>query len=249
MNKFIIITARTKSSRLKNKILQNVNSSFKSIDILVSRASRIGPEIILATSNDKSDDDLANYVKNKYFIRVFRGNLNNKVKRWHQCYLKYKIDYACMIDGDDLAFDFDLYKKEISSKNLSKYDIIKYCKGIVTGSFTYIFSKKFIKSLANQTKIYKNLDVIDFFINKKKFKIKTIYIQKKLKNHRIRLTLDYKKDLLFFRELYKHKPIFEKTNNIIKYLLKNKKISNINYALEVQWKKNQNKEITKHATK
>ena len=249
MIKYTIITARSTSSRLKNKILINVVNRFKSIDILVLRASRIGAPIILATSKDKSDNDLVKYVKNKYSIEVFRGNLNNKVKRWHQCYIKFKIDYACIIDGDDLAFDFDLYKKYIFSKDLNKYDIIKYPKGIITGSFTYIFSKKFIRSLAHQTKKYKILDVIDFFINEKKFKIKKIYIQNKFKNRKIRLTLDYKNDLLFFKKLFKHNSIFEKTNNLILFLLKNKKISNINYYLEIQWKKNQNKEISKHASK
>ena len=243
MNNFIIITARSNSTRLKNKILAKITPKYRSIDILIARASKIGLRIILATSNHKSDNDLVKYVKKKYSIDVFRGSLHNKLKRWHGCFLKYKIDYACMIDGDDLAFDHDMYKKNIFSKSLKKYNLVMYCKGIVTGSFTYILSKEVIKKLSNQTKKIRYLDVLDGILKNNKFKIKKINILKKFKKHKIRLTLDYKLDLIFFKELFKFKSIYESTNNLIFFLLKKKSISDINYSLEDAWKKNQIKQI------
>lgn len=243
MNKFTIITARANSTRLKNKILKKIVYNYKSIDILIARAQKIDTKLILATSNDKSDDNLVEYVRKRYPIKIFRGDLNNKIKRWNQCFTKYKVDYACIIDGDDLAFDYNLYNKYIFSRNLKKYDIFKYCTGIVTGSFTYIFSKKVIRKLAMQTKKIKYLDVLDHLIKKNNFKIKNIYVSDKLKNHKIRLTLDYKEDLLFFKKLYTLLPIVEETKNIITFLLKKKNITSINFKLETQWKNNQKNEI------
>ena len=58
-----IITARSSSKRLKNKIMLNISKKYKTIDILIQRSRLIGLPIILATSTAKSDDRLVNYVK------------------------------------------------------------------------------------------------------------------------------------------------------------------------------------------
>ena len=63
MNLFTIITARSSSKRLKNKIMLYITKELRTIDILVKRCKLIGLPIILATSNSKSDDKLVNHVK------------------------------------------------------------------------------------------------------------------------------------------------------------------------------------------
>ena len=104
-----IITARTSSKRLKKKIMLNINDKYKTIDILIKRSKLIGLPIILATSKSKTDDKLVNYVKKKYKINIFRGSLNNKVKRWYDCFNKYNLN--CCFRGHDLLTDYELYKK------------------------------------------------------------------------------------------------------------------------------------------
>ena len=124
MNIYSIITARTSSTRLPNKILLNIGKNQKSIDILIKRAIKIGYPIILATTNSSSDDKLCKYCKKNYKIKIFRSSKDNKIKRWYDCFQKFKIDKACMIDGDDLLFDFSLYKKMIN-KNYSYKEVTK----------------------------------------------------------------------------------------------------------------------------
>ena len=63
MNKHIIITARSNSSRLKNKILAQITNKHKTIDVIINRALKTKFPICLATSDHKSDDKLVNYVK------------------------------------------------------------------------------------------------------------------------------------------------------------------------------------------
>ena len=82
MNKYIIITARSDSSRLKNKILAKITKKYLAIDIIIQRAMKINKPICLATSKHKSDDKLVNYVKKNYKIDIFRGDQNNKISRW-----------------------------------------------------------------------------------------------------------------------------------------------------------------------
>ena len=247
MNKYIIITARSDSSRLKNKILAKITKKYLAIDIIIQRAMKINKPICLATSKHKSDDKLVNYVKKNYKIDIFRGDQNNKISRWIDCIKKFNIDYAALIDGDDLAFDFLLYKKYLKKIDL-KNKVFKFNNDIIPGSFTYIFSSKDLNLLHTKSKKVKKVDVIEYFL-KYLSEIKEINSPKYLIDKNIRLTLDYKDDLKFFRALYRNVNILEKTSNIVKFLEKNVKIKNINYHLEENWKKNQLKEVYLHEKK
>ncbi len=247
MNKYIIITARSDSSRLKNKILAKITKKYLAIDIIIQRAMKINKPICLATSKHKSDDKLVNYVKKNYKIDIFRGDQNNKISRWINCIKKFNIDYAALIDGDDLAFDFLLYKKYLKKIDL-KNKVFKFNNDIIPGSFTYIFSSKDLNLLHAKSKKVKKVDVIEYFL-KYLSEIKEINSPKYLIDKNIRLTLDYKDDLKFFRALYRNVNILEKTSNIVKFLEKNVKIKNINYHLEELWKKNQLKEVYSHEKK
>ena len=247
MNKYIIITARSDSSRLKNKILAKITKKYLAIDIIIQRAMKINKPICLATSKHKSDDKLVNYVKKNYKIDIFRGDQNNKISRWIDCIKKFNIDYAALIDGDDLAFDFLLYKKYLKKIDL-KNKVFKFNNDIIPGSFTYIFSSKDLNLLHTKSKKVKKVDVIEYFL-KYLSEIKEINSPKYLIDKNIRLTLDYKADLKFFRALYRNVNILEKTSNIVKFLEKNVKIKNINYHLEEHWKKNQLKEVYLHEKK
>ncbi len=246
MNFFTIITARSSSKRLKNKIMLNITKELRTIDILVKRSKLIGLPIILATSNSKSDDKLVKYVKKKYKINIFRGSLNNKIKRWYNCFLKYKIDAACFIDGDDLLFDFNLYKKNINyMRYISKPLMMKNPLNIVTGAFTYIINDKFLEKIYTKSKNVKNVDVIDNYYknirNVKKIKLSNI-----LKSKKVRLTLDYNDDYIFFKKVFAKIKFDLATKNIVKFLISEKKLININFYLNILWKKNQLKEIKKN---
>jgi len=147
-----------------------------------------------------------------------------------------------------LAFDYQLYKYYLSKFKKNNMHSLKFPRKIVTGSFTYIFTKKDIIKLYKLTKKMHSLDVIEFYVKKIK-NIKNIKVNKILINKNIRLTMDYEKDLLFFKKLYKQLSILEQTQKIINFLEKNKKIKKINYFLNTLWKKNQLKEIKFHEKK
>ena len=76
----VIVTVRTSSKRLPNKAIMEIKPGIKSIDIVIKRAKKIGSTVILATSNDVSDDILVQIAK-QHKIEVFRGALLNKIKR------------------------------------------------------------------------------------------------------------------------------------------------------------------------
>ena len=133
-------------------------------------------------------------------------------------------------------------------KKKQKSTVYKFPEKIVTGAFTYIFDNTSLILIHKKTKKLKKIDVIEFFL-KYLNNIKEIKVPKKLMNEKIRLTLDYKDDLKFFKALYKKIDILEKKINIVNFLKKNDKIRKLNYHLEDFWRKNQLKEINTHEKK
>lgn len=244
MNKFnsvAIITVRNSSSRLPNKAIMSITEKFRSIDIVIQRAKETHLPLIIATSTDSSDDifmDIANDNK----IECFRGSLLNKIKRWYDCFNFFNIQYALLLDGDDLCHDFKIGKKAISKLIQSECDIIINPPEIVTGFFTYAISKKGIEKLYSVAKEEStNTDVITKFIEKAQLNIKILELDAYQINKNIRLTLDYIEDLDFFRKLYQNIKINEDGKNVIDFLLKNSDISNTNFFRESDYLKNQEK--------
>tara|TARA_Y100000992_G_C21274479_1_gene499087 strand:+ start:15844 stop:16578 length:735 start_codon:yes stop_codon:yes gene_type:complete len=238
IEKATIITARYSSSRYPGKILENITNKYKSIDILIKRAKKIKLPIILATSSNADDDRLCNYVKKKYNILIFRGSKKDKIKRWHDCFYKYKIHRACMIDGDDLCFDFNLYKN-----NLNKKGLVASNKKIITGIFTNIIESDSLKKIYKISRKNKDTEMIEPFISRSKIKKNYIKIKNLYLNKKIRLTFDYNEDLILLKIIFKNFKVLEKTENFVKFLKKNNHISKINYFREANWKKNQRMKI------
>ena len=237
-----IITARSSSKRLENKILLDISKNYKCVDILIERSKLVGLPIILATSIAKSDDKLVRYVKNNHKIIIFRGSLNNKVKRWYNCFTKYNLTSACFIDGDDLLFDYNLYKKNfIKAKKISRPYMLKNPKNIVTGAFTYIINFKFLEKIYKKSQKVKDVDVIEGFC-KNINKIENIKLEKTLVDKKIRLTLDYTDDYIFFKKIFKIFNPYSSTREVIKYLEKHSELTKINFFLNKSWKLNQLKQ-------
>jgi len=245
MEKALIITARTPSSRLPSKIIKKIYKNFRTIDIIIERAKKINLPIILATTKQKEDDFLCSYVKKKYKIKIFRGSFS-KILRWHQCYKKYKIKYGCITEGDDPLFNYKLYINEINKK--ITHDVITYPRNIISGGqFFYIISYKGIsklKNLINKHK-YNDTEIIDPFIKKAKLKKKTLFVKKIFKNKKIRLTLDYPEDYLLIKKIVKKFGHIADNEKIVNFLIKNKKLAKINFFRENDYLNNQDRIIKK----
>ena len=243
MKIYSIITARTSSSRFPGKILKNINKENKSIDILIKRAKKIGYPIILATTRNKKDNKLCAHVKKNYKIEIFRGSEKNKILRWKNCFEKFDIKKACMIDGDDICFDYNLYKKAIKTSH--KTSIVFYPKNIITGCFLYTLDyENLLKIVTNNNYNYDSEMVEPLFnifkIKKKILKIKSLY-----KNKKIRLTFDYDEDYKLLNIIFNKFKVTENTIKIINFLNKKKNISEINYFRENFFKRNQSIKIKK----
>ena len=234
-----IISARCSSSRLPNKALKEIIPGHTSIDIVITRAKQIGLPVILATSSDPTDNSFESICKN-HGIKIFRGALQNKLKRWNDCFEEFGIDYAIQIDGDDLCFDFKMAQNAIKQIQSGEFDLLTCKKEVITGLFTFAFTRNSIKKLFSIVKDQNiDTDIIVKFIEKSKLKIGYLEYSEFEMNKEIRLTLDYQEDLEFFKKLYSVNNITMPTIDIIRFLVDNPDVAKINFHKQSDFLKNQ----------
>ena len=223
-----LIPIRNSSTRLPNKSLKKIKNDLRSIDIVIKRAKKTNFFVILTTSTDSSDDVLVDIAR-EHSIAIFRGSLNNKIKRWYDCLKTFEIQNALIVDGDDLCFDYDIGIRSIQQLSSSSSELITYTKNIVPGFFTYAMTFNAIEKFYSFARTYSiDTDVIDKFIEQANWKTNFINLKSHEQNKHIKLTLDYVEDLEFFRKLYEHIDILDDGKTIIKFLEENKSIVDIN---------------------
>ena len=241
IKKAAIITVRNNSKRLPNKAISKIKNNTTSVEIMIARGIKTGYPVILATSSDSSDDIL-NELGKKHGIEVFRGSLLNKIKRWYDCFNKYNIKEALLIDGDDLCYDYNIGIRAMNQLNSSNEDVIMCPKNIITGLFTLAVNNNAIQKLYEIVpENNKDTDLFMHYLEIVKLNSSYINLKKHEKNKAIRLTLDYSEDLEFFRKIYEKMNIDDSSSKIISYLEKNKAIIKINYHRQKDFLANKEK--------
>ena len=203
-----IIQARSNSKRFNNKVLHKIyNKPIIWHVVSKIKKSKNVKKIIVATSKNKTDDELVKYlVKTK--INYFRGSLTNVAKRLCDAAEKNKAKFFMRISADSPLIDRAIIDKAIKIFNSQKkkYDIItnvfprSYPKGqsveIIKNSKLRNFLKKFNKEQKEHVTKY-------FYENYKSFMIKNFTsIKTKTKT---KLAIDTKDDLRLILKKYKKK--------------------------------------------
>lgn len=236
-----IITVRNSSKRLPNKVIMKVFHDLRAIDILIKRAQKTELPVIIATSTDPSDDVFEDIAKN-HNVMIFRGSLLNKIKRWYDCFNHFNIKNALLVDGDDLAYDYEIGKRAISYIKKFNVDMVLNPPNIICGFFTYALNRNGIAKLYDIAKFEDlDTDVIHKFIQLAHLKTSFIKLENNESNKEIRLTLDYPEDLEFFKKLYQNVSVTASGNDIVEFLENNATIKQINYHKQKDFLDNQKK--------
>lgn len=101
-----IIQARLDSSRLPGKALLEIRPGLKVIDSVMKRVtkSKYLDRVVLATSFDESDNELATHAESKGY-EVFRGSKDDVLGRYCQCAEKYQAQNIVRLTGDNPFID------------------------------------------------------------------------------------------------------------------------------------------------
>jgi spore coat polysaccharide biosynthesis protein SpsF len=96
----VVLQARTSSSRLPGKVMMKINGKpmiYWQIQ-RISQANRVN-ELVVATSVDTSDDQLADFL-NANSINVHRGSMHNVLSRFTEVAAKYPYSALIRLTGD-----------------------------------------------------------------------------------------------------------------------------------------------------
>jgi spore coat polysaccharide biosynthesis protein SpsF len=195
------ITARLKSSRLKQKILLDLNGK-SVLDRVIDRANKVKgiDGIVLCTSTNPQDSVLYdNALKNK--IQFYAGSEDDVLKRLLDAAKYFGYDAFVSITADNPLFSIytssllvDMYKKE-------QYDFIN-TKGLPIGCGTYLLDVKALE-VVNFMKQQSDTEIWGPFINRPDFfNVADLNIDNSSFDEKLRITLDYPEDYKLFRKIY-----------------------------------------------
>jgi len=240
-NSYALVTARSTSTRLPNKCFQLITDDLSTIQVVIRRAKKIGCPVILATTEDPSDDRLEE-ISLKEDILCFRGAIKNKIRRWSDCFRKYSITEGLLVDGDDPTFDFNVGARALDQLREDEPDMVFISPEMTPGFFTYGITRKGIEKLLTQASDPEmDTDVITEFINSAGLtKSYVSTMPEETEGHNVRLTVDYPEDIEFYRALYGKVNYLAPSPKIVRVALMNN-LQKINWHKQAQFLENQRK--------
>lgn len=120
----IIIQARMSSKRLPGKSLYNL-AGCPMLGYLLESLKHVkaAHRLVVATSGDRSDDALAEYVISQG-IECFRGDLLDVYGRFRDAIRHYGFDCFVRINGDSPLLDYRLVERALALYESSEVDIV-----------------------------------------------------------------------------------------------------------------------------
>ena len=226
MKKAVLVTVRLKSTRLKKKVLLNVEGR-PVLKYLTDRLkANFDGYIILCTSTHKSDDPIEIFAKEQKIL-CFRGSEEDVLDRYYKACKKFLIDKIYIIYGDEPFTDIDTMNQNF---NLLDESIPMWIKNdsLPEGTYGYGMTFKGLEYINNK-KLLNNLEVWQLMASK--MRLKKIELKTEMKQHysNYRFTIDYAEDLEFVKKVthrIQKNPIL--TEHIIELLKKNPEIVKIN---------------------
>ena len=223
------ITARLKSSRLKQKILLDLNGKPIIQRIIERCKATLGIDgVVLCTSTNPQDSILYDFaIKNE--IQFYSGSEDDVLDRLSSAAEYYGYDAFLSITADNPLFSIytsqilvDWYKKE-------QFDFM-FTKGLPIGVATCLLTTRALK-IANYMKKKSDTEIWGPFVDRSDFfNIAQLIVKNSSFGEDKRITCDYPEDYKLFRKIYDNYGI-ESIPNIHSYfeiLKENPELWNIN---------------------
>jgi len=232
-----IIQARLSSSRLPGKVMKLL-AGHPMIWHIYKRAEqcRFVDKVIIATSNDESDDPLAEFCyRNK--MNVFRGSLTNVMGRYIQILKQNKYKYYVRITGDCPLIHPDFIDHQIIALKKFNGDSVWIPKPGSLFEGQGVHSSRSLFHIASNSNSQIDLEHVgaEYHANNpEKFRIVEFELSKNLIIEDIRLTIDEEEDFTLMNEIYqalwKNRPIHLK--EVLAFLENNPEINKINQKIK-----------------
>jgi glutamate-1-semialdehyde 2,1-aminomutase len=202
MRVIAIIQARLDSIRFPKKVLEKIDNK-KLINFLIMRIllSKQVNQIVVAIPNNKKNVELEKVlIKNKK-IYLFKGNNNNVLDRYYKAAKKYNADYIVRITADCPFTDPNLID-ELVIKVKQGYDYVSNTLNptFPDGFDVEVFKMKSLELAYRNAKKKYDLEHVTPYLKRNK-NIKKFNLKLKENFSDIRVTVDYKNDLIRIKKI------------------------------------------------
>ncbi len=244
-NVLAIVQARMSSTRFPGKVMATVAGK----PMLLHQLDRIRSaegidKVIVATSIDPSDDVLAELCQ-QHDIEVFRGDLEDVLKRYHQASQQWPANHIVRITGDCPLIDPAIIDQVITTHLQEKND---YTSNVAPPTFpdgldVEIFTVKCLNKVFAEARLSSQREHVTVYIhqNPAQFKIGNVSSQTDLSH--LRWTVDTRRDFelieLIFESLYPKNPDF-RYQDILELIQKQPELAVYN----AQYKRNEGLEAS-----
>jgi spore coat polysaccharide biosynthesis protein SpsF len=201
----VIVQARMSSTRLPKKVLLPFGQSTV-LECLVDRVRRANSvsRIIIATSNERSDDWLADFITTKNFAELYRGSLQNVFSRYQEIAKQIESKYFIRITADcplvcPNTIDAMLHEtKHLNTDFCSN----SHKEGIIKGFDLELFSRDLILSIdSEQLSSYDLEHVTPIMYQAKKESVHLIKYNLEPYMRDLNLSIDTKRDYELLQKL------------------------------------------------
>ncbi|OFX81477.1 MAG: hypothetical protein A2X12_00900 [Bacteroidetes bacterium GWE2_29_8] len=231
-----IIQARASSTRLPNKIFKELpyGSGIPVLKHIIDRLKKVDKinEVIIATSEDSSDNSVENFCKENN-ISCFRGSLPNVLSRFYYAAKMYDFDVVCRFTGDNPCLDIPMMNDVVNHFG-DKFENYLHSTGFPNGTNIEVFTFDILEyAFNNAIEAYDIEHVTPFIIQRAKDidKFRVLNYDDFKHDEPIRLTLDTPQDYSFlcsvFNALY-DKNIFFETKDVYNLLNSNPWLRDLN---------------------
>jgi len=235
-----IIQARMNSSRLPGKVLMQV----KNKPLLLYMYQRVIAakeidEIIIATSNEKNDEEIVEFCKSNQ-IPYICGSLNDVLDRYYHAAKMTKARIIVRLTGDCPIIDPNVIDSVVGVYKNHNYDFVANTappEGVTypEGMDVEVFSMQALERAHNEAKKPSEREHVTFYFwkNIEKFNCFRADLTYNLTNYR--LTLDYKEDFVVISKIIEaldSKYMIFSMREILKFLDQNPEIHEINSNIE-----------------
>ena len=226
----LLIICRINSKRLNNKILKKINGKTLLEILLIRILEKFNSNQIVICSSVLSKNSKFKTIAKKYGVKLFYGEDKDIFLRMISAAKKFNFSNIVRITGDNPLTDVDAIIK-MSNSHIRKKSDYSYTTNLMIGTRPEIIKVSALKKcrdLSNDR--FSSEYMTYFFLRKKIFKINRVKFKEIFKNQsRFCVTVDYKKDLLLIKKIFRKNNFFTKHNDLLESLIKKSLIKKIGF--------------------
>lgn len=229
--KILIITqARYGSSRLRGKVLKEINGkSMLDIHLQRLKRSKLTSDILVATTTE-IESDLIIEVAKKNQCLFYKGSLNNVLERFYLAAKSYEPDIIIRVTSDCPLIDGTLIDDMITVFQQNKVDYLSNTNppSFADGLDVEIFSFKTLELAWKEAKDLKELEHVTPHIHQNPQKFKLANYSNTHDQSALRLTVDTQEDFELICTLINQLGENQPWTTYVDFLLKNNDLQKLN---------------------